>query len=561
MRKLWIVFLFLLLFRVPAVHADITLTLFDPEYSDCGRVTINGVVMGDGGIFDLIWDWGDGTKVSSFFPASHRYEANGTYTVLVTAIGCSTKRESTTVQVSNAEDPGCPPVSGPECYYLFPYNLHLTVGTVSAAPLEVRDQSGNAVAGSITFSISDTTMISVSTDGYVTALREEGPFEIGSWIQAMIDGHPVANTCIVRVLSEDYGTPFYEIVTENTALYYPTDVNGENLETLITQYQIPTVNEYAYKIQAELMGTEPFEGCRQIFEVDFGESEQQRVCGISGNPIRLGWNILGNEWQNCFLVPFFPPRSPQWFVFYHELGHNFTWASTIFVHGLGTFVYSEGLASAMSLAVMENILADLIKFPLENSARNSLQSVHENTSNQYLQALQQWLGNGADFSLLNPDIADGIWLTYANDTGSDFAVKFFLPLQPKNITKLGGVLCDVGAGGEDAKHTFFAALVSAAAGRDLSDVFINTYHYPLNQTLFDAAYAAFRGIIAEWGCPGNFDYDGDVDGSDLAVFAADFGRTDCASGQDCEGDFDEDNDVDGSDLATFAADFGRTDCP
>ena len=62
-------------------------------------------------------------------------------------------------------------------------------------------------------------------------------------------------------------------------------------------------------------------------------------------------------------------------------------------------------------------------------------------------------------------------------------------------------------------------------------------------------------------CEGDFDNDGDVDGSDLAVFAADFGRTDCASGPPCEGDFDGDGDVDGSDLALFAADFGRTDCP
>jgi len=60
-------------------------------------------------------------------------------------------------------------------------------------------------------------------------------------------------------------------------------------------------------------------------------------------------------------------------------------------------------------------------------------------------------------------------------------------------------------------------------------------------------------------CEGDFDGDRDVDGSDLAVFAADFGRTDCSD--DCEGDFDHDGDVDGSDLAVFAADFGRTDCP
>lgn len=62
-------------------------------------------------------------------------------------------------------------------------------------------------------------------------------------------------------------------------------------------------------------------------------------------------------------------------------------------------------------------------------------------------------------------------------------------------------------------------------------------------------------------CEGDFDGDGDVDGSDLAVFAADFGRTDCGSEPPCEGDFDGDDDVDGSDLAVFAADFGRTDCP
>jgi len=61
-------------------------------------------------------------------------------------------------------------------------------------------------------------------------------------------------------------------------------------------------------------------------------------------------------------------------------------------------------------------------------------------------------------------------------------------------------------------------------------------------------------------CEGDFDNEGDVDGSDLAVFAADFGRTDCSLQNCCNGDFDNDGDVDGSDLALFAADFGRTDC-
>jgi hypothetical protein len=62
-------------------------------------------------------------------------------------------------------------------------------------------------------------------------------------------------------------------------------------------------------------------------------------------------------------------------------------------------------------------------------------------------------------------------------------------------------------------------------------------------------------------CPGDFNGDGEVDGSDLAIFALDFGRANCGENPSCEGDFDPDGNVDGSDLAKFAADFIKTDCP
>ena len=52
-------------------------------------------------------------------------------------------------------------------------------------------------------------------------------------------------------------------------------------------------------------------------------------------------------------------------------------------------------------------------------------------------------------------------------------------------------------------------------------------------------------------CQGDFDDDAKVVGSDLAVFAADFGRTDCDIGNPCEGDFDSNSDCNGSDLAVF----------
>ena len=80
-----------------------------------------------------------------------------------------------------------------------------------------------------------------------------------------------------------------------------------------------------------------------------------------------------------------------------------------------------------------------------------------------------------------------------------------------------------------------------------------------NQTNGNESWYGTECTVPVEMCEGDFDRDGDVDGSDLAVFAADFGRSDCAG--NCEGDFDDDGDVDGSDLAVFAADYGRTDCP
>ena len=62
-------------------------------------------------------------------------------------------------------------------------------------------------------------------------------------------------------------------------------------------------------------------------------------------------------------------------------------------------------------------------------------------------------------------------------------------------------------------------------------------------------------------CWGDFNEDGDLDESDLIIFASFFGRTNCGENPSCKGDFEPDGDVDSKDLATFEADFGKTICP
>jgi hypothetical protein len=54
---------------------------------------------------------------------------------------------------------------------------------------------------------------------------------------------------------------------------------------------------------------------------------------------------------------------------------------------------------------------------------------------------------------------------------------------------------------------------------------------------------------------GDNNFDGDVDGSDLAAFIGDFGRQDCID--DCDGDFDFDGAVDSLDLSVIAGDYGK----
>lgn len=94
---------------------------------------------------------------------------------------------------------------------------------------------------------------------------------------------------------------------------------------------------------------------------------------------------------------------------------------------------------------------------------------------------------------------------------------------------------------------------------DICDICPDTYnpnqedHYPQPEG---------NGLGDACECQGNFDCDGDCDGTDAATFKVDFGRSQfanpCANGNQCHGDFDCDGDCDGTDAATFKGDFGRS---
>ena len=63
-------------------------------------------------------------------------------------------------------------------------------------------------------------------------------------------------------------------------------------------------------------------------------------------------------------------------------------------------------------------------------------------------------------------------------------------------------------------------------------------------------------------CEGDFECDGDCDGTDASTFKLDFGRSafenPCEGNDPCNGDFDCDGDCDGTDASLFKTDFGRS---
>ena len=133
----------------------------------------------------------------------------------------------------------------------------------------------------------------------------------------------------------------------------------------------------------------------------------------------------------------------------------------------------------------------------------------------------------------------------------------FANLADINGLTIGGVNVSVinGGGNDAGSLTLTGTINSFAIGGQ--EFFIDDVKFA---EVIDMAFLLITDDDTRY-CKGDFDRNGNVDGSDLAVFAADFGRTDCYNAGDCEGDCDYNGNVDGSDLAVFAANFGRTDCP
>ena len=312
--------------------------------------------------------------------------------------------------------------------------------------------------------------------GMVEAIEVPGSFWETPHILAVGDGRLSSNQSTIRITDTDLGFNHQYYSGDRVSFYLPQAVEGIDLDTITAMHDIVLATDYSFLAQEFAVGTTPWNGSNQYFVLDIGE-DNTVPCGLSGNPVRLGWTLgpgieLGGS---CYIDT--SSQSPQWFIIFHELAHNFTlWTSSFmqFADGYspqrGTYV--EGLASIGALWTIWSV--NSCPNRLNSQALSDLETEWNNLRNRFLFALQDYQDKGADYTQIDPDVLDGIGFDLYDRYGPVIWFDLFSLFLPVNEP----LPCPVET--ESQQATLFAAAISASVGEDLRDLFRESYGFPID---------------------------------------------------------------------------------
>ncbi|MCP4250088.1 MAG: hypothetical protein GY778_23855 [bacterium] len=422
--------------------------------------------------------------------------------------------------------------------------------------VEVRDIHGDLMPIGdyrLTFSSSNDAVASVDANGLVTAHNVPVAFNDTPVVQVSADGMVADNNAIIRVTNTDLGVTHQSYSGTYVSFHLPTVIEGVDLEAITTSYQVVLGTDLAYLAQWELMDAVQFGGGRHYFVLDVSDDPVTVPCGLSGNPVRLGWEYGQPIHNSCYIVNVPQHRVPQWGVIFHEMGHNFTWRSWSFgqfcsasdTHG---WVYSEALASMAGAWSWYR----LNRCPSGMSAE-AVASIAEHFPNidpAHRMALINYQNAGAIYADATPEvICDILWEMY-DDFGPKVWYDLYSTFVPYNEPLPLQLV------GDTDQATWLVAALSASSGQDLRSRFAADYGFPIA----DSRWAEMLGAVQtridarSWQAPalGDLDCDGDADLGDFSMLA------DCLDGPastaplGCHNaDLDEDGDVDLADFAQF----------
>lgn len=427
-----------------------------------------------------------------------------------------------------------------------------------ALKVELRDAAGNLLPNDLyhlSFHSSNDAVATVDGTGLVTAHAIPIRFEDTPVVEVSADGLAADNVAVIRVTDDNLGVTHETYAGSRVTFYLPPTIEGVDLDAITRDFQVVEATDLAYAAQHDLMGAFQFRGGTQFFALDVASDPVTTPCGISGNPVRLGW-LFGQAIHNsCYIVNVPEHRVPQWGVIFHEMGHNFTWASW----GFGQFCtasdangwkYSEALAS-MAGAWSWYRLDRCSAAQLRDDVIDGIAEPFPNIDPARRTALADYQSAGASYDQVNVEvICDILWEMYDDYTAKawyDLFSTFFPPAEPLPVV----------LNGDMAQATWLVAALSASAGEDLRSRFAAEFGFPIDDEAWPEMLAAAQARIASrsWQIPLLNDLDCDAD-LDLVDFAAVVG---CLSGPNTavphsfcrHADSDADGNLDLADFARF----------
>jgi hypothetical protein len=369
--------------------------------------------------------------------------------------------------------------------------------TTGQMTTELLDQYGHVLANDPYhlrfFGPADTSVATVDAGGLVNVHGVPVEFGDTPYMTLAADGVASANATVVRSTTTDLGVDHRDYPAAHIAYYLPEMIEGVNLDQITESYDVVLATEVAYRLQETAMGGTPFGGGHQYLVLDVSDDPDTVPCGLSGNPLRLGWEYGDPVHNSCYIVNDPANRVPQFFVIFHEVGHNFTWASGAFATLVNAspdygFAYSEGCASLSAMWSGWGIEACPGVINAAGTAEVIAQFVA--LRSYFLSELAAYQTAGANYATMDPNVIDGIFYELLDQFGVECWYDYFSLFAP-----IGEPLpCSVTGTAQQA--TLVAAAFSASAGQDLRALFETDYGFPIDDASWPTLLACAQQKIS-----------------------------------------------------------------
>ena len=435
----------------------------------------------------------------------------------------------------------------------------------------IRDAAGNVLPNAehvLKYRSTNEASVTVDATGRVTAhsapLRESEVAYVLVWADDVM----ADNAAVVRVTQADLGLAYQAYAGKYVVFDLPPTIEGVDLAALTAEYQVVEMTDRAYAAEQAGVGGIYLGGGTLYLVLDVADIPGAAPCGASGSPIRLGWEYGKSANNSCYIVNDPSHRTPQWFVIFHEMGHDFTMSCNAFNMFLWSPSSNHNAAYCESMASLAAMWSwqDIITCPgtLDPMAVADMHRHLAGYMSSWRQSLIDYRSSGANYADLSADVLDGILLDLYDRYGPKVWFGLFSSFLPAPAP-LPYAMDTV-----EKQATWFVAAVSASAGVDLRDTFRSDYGFPIDDEAWPDIWPIVQSRVAAraWSAhvPADLDCDGRVDAADLLLLQACVTGSEvpyptgdppwcCGLAPNADGfiaaDLDRDGDVDQMDFGVF----------